>query len=324
MTLKIKNLSKKYDDNWIVRDISLEIPRGEILGLFGATGAGKSTLMRVISGLEKAHEGTISFESIELTDKPCEEKGFLFPNVTNQSFWKETFNTQQASQLADGIGQSLALDDALKNAQTVLLLDNQFCYMDRKIRDLKARAIRQTIKEKNLSVIFSTNDYEEIFLVCNRVAVLDGGSVVQIGTPREVYQNPVSAVVADYTGRSNLFRAKRLSSSKTDTPEFLTLEGDHRLFTGKAGECSLGAVDEEALLLIRPEHISISFGASFPEDNLLKAEITQINYQGATTLIQLEANGLILEALVLRLVGLNVGDKCVVGLPPDRIRVFKE
>ena len=76
------------------------------------------------------------------------------------------------------------------------------------------------------------------------------------------------------------------------------------------------------MLGIRPEQISISFGASFPEDNLLKATLTGVQYMGATTLIQLDANGLKLEALVLRLVGLNPGDECMVGLPPERILIF--
>jgi ABC-type Fe3+/spermidine/putrescine transport system ATPase subunit len=105
--------------------------------------------------------------------------------------------------------------------------------------------------------------------------------------------------------------------------EFQTLTGDHRLQVDKTEKSLLGAITNNVTLAIRPEHISISFGASFPEDNLLKAEIVGIEYQGATTRLKLKANGLILEALVLRLVGLNIGDECMVGLPPDRILVLK-
>ena len=88
-------------------------------------------------------------------------------------------------------------------------------------------------------------------------------------------------------------------------------------------QSSIGAITAPLTLTIRPEHISISFGASFPEDNLLKAKITDVQYLGATTRLKLDANGLILEAVVLRLVGLNIGDECMVGLPPDRILVLK-
>ncbi len=96
------------------------------------------------------------------------------------------------------------------------------------------------------------------------------------------------------------------------------------MFTDKNEKDSLELIDQNVTLAIRPEHVSISFGASFPEDNLLKAKITNIIFQGANTLIKLDANGLELEALVLRLVGLNIGDECIVGLPPDRILVLKD
>jgi ABC-type Fe3+/spermidine/putrescine transport system ATPase subunit len=100
--------------------------------------------------------------------------------------------------------------------------------------------------------------------------------------------------------------------------------GEHRLLTDKVDKNLLGTIHQNTTLAIRPEHISISFGASFPEDNLLKAKITSVTFNGATTSIHLDADGLKLEALVLRLVGLNVGDECMVGLPPDRILVLKD
>jgi ABC-type Fe3+/spermidine/putrescine transport system ATPase subunit len=116
----------------------------------------------------------------------------------------------------------------------------------------------------------------------------------------------------------------RITFNNQLTQEFQTLAGDHQLLTDKTEKRLLGAINAPVMLAIRPEHISISFGASFPEDNLLKAEIVGIEYQGATTRLKLNANGLILEALVLRLVGLKIGDECMVGLPPDRILVLKD
>lgn len=87
---------------------------------------------------------------------------------------------------------------------------------------------------------------------------------------------------------------------------------------------SLGALNQNVWLGIRPEHISISFGASFPEDNLIKATITGVQFLGATTMVELDAEGLRLDALVPRLVGLNIGDTCMLGMPPDRIAIFKD
>ncbi len=318
MTLIIKNLAKSYDSNLVIKNVSLEVERGEILGVFGVVGEGKTTLIRSIAGILQLDGGTIHFDTQDITLSSCEKRGFHFPDLTNESFWTSVFNTD-TSQLADGEGQALALEDAISKAKDVLLLDNQFCFMDRQTRERNCEKLRQAVKEKNLAVVFATNNYDEIFSICDRVAVLHKGEIVQTGTPREVYENPQTAAVADVTGRNNLIEAKRVTSNKSDMPEFQTVKGKHRLFTDKN---KLELTDENVILAIRPEHISISFGASFPEDNLVKAKITNIVFKGETTLIMLDADGLELQAMVLRLVGLNIGDECMVGLPPDRILVL--
>ena len=323
MTLAIKNLSKKFEDNWILKNVSLEVERGEILGLFGVVGEGKTTTIRTIAGILEPDGGTIHFESQDVTLSSCQNRGFHFPNLTNKAFWKSVFNSDTDSQLADGEGQVLALEDALGKAENVLLLDNQFCFMDKQTRENNCEKLKKRVKEKNLAVIFATNDYDEIFSVCDRVAILNKGEIVQTGTPREVYEKPKTSVVAHITGRNNLIAAEYLTSTVSGMPEFLTIKGEHRLFTDKI-ESDLPDAGSSVMLTIRPEHVSISFGASFPEDNLLKAKITNIVFKGEVTLIKLDAGGLDLEAFVLRLVGLNIGEECMVGLPPDRILVLNE
>ena len=324
MSLKVSKLAKRYEDQWVLRDVSFEAQKGEIIGVFGATGAGKTTLIRILSGAEKCNSGSISNDSVEVTEISCEERGFLLPKLKNASFWKSLFNTNKPSELSEGEGQILALEDAMEKATGVLLLDDTFCFMDKQKREIYFGELRRAAKEKNLTVVFAGNDFEEIFALCDKVAVLADGTIQQFGIPREVYEKPANSEVARITGRNNLITARRLSSSKTETPEFMTLDGKHRLFADKPEKAALGAINQNICLGIRPEHISISFGASFPEDNLLKAAIAEIRFQGSTTLIRLDANGLMLEALVLRLVGLNVGDECMVGLPPDRILVLKD
>ncbi len=324
MSLIIKNLTKKYDKNWILKDVSLEVKKGEILGLFGIVGVGKTTAIRVIAGAEDQDSGNIIFDSQDLSKLNCKERKFHFPQLTNDAFWKSIFKNQKSSELADGEGQVLALDDALQKAEAVLLIDNQFCFMDKQLREENCEKLRKTTKEKNLAVIFATNDYDEIFSICDRVAILYNGEIVQSGTPREVYEKPNSVTVARTTGNNNLIEVRRLSSNKADMLEFQTIIGEHRLLTDKVEKNLLGAIHQNMTLAIRPEHISISFGASFPEDNLLKAKISGITFKGATTSIYLDADGLKLEALVLRLVGLNVGDECMVGLPRDRILILKD
>lgn len=322
MTLIIKNLSKKFDDNLVIKNVSLEVERGEILGLFGAVGEGKTTTIRSIAGILEFDGGMINFDEQDISLSSCKDRGFHFPDLTNESFWKSVFKTDETSQLAAGEGQVLALEDALEKARDVLLLDNQFCFMDRETRENNCEKLRNTVKEKNLAVIFATNNYDEVFSICDRVSILHNGTIIQTGTPREVYEHPHSAAAARVTGRNNLIKAKRLNSDKSKMPEFQTTTGEHRLFTDIVNENASGAFDEDVTLAIRPKHISISFGASFPEDNLIKAKITNVVFKGDTTLIMLDANGLKLEAMVLRFVGLNIGEECMVGLPPDKILVL--
>jgi ABC-type Fe3+/spermidine/putrescine transport system ATPase subunit len=324
MSLIIKNLSKRFDNNWILKDVSLEVKKGEILGLFGIVGVGKTTAMRVIAGSEDLNSGNIIFDSQDISKLNCQERNFHFPKLTNDAYWKSIFENQKISQLADGEGQVLALEDALQKAEVVLLLDNQFCFMDKRLREENCEKLRKVTKEKNLAVIFSTNDYDEIFSICDRVAVLHNGEIIQCGTPREVYEKPNSVTVARTTGNNNLIEVKNLSSNKADVLEFQTVVGGHRLLIDNVDKSLLGTINQNMTLAIRPEHISISFGASFPEDNLLRAKITGITFNGATTSMMLDADGLKLEALVLRLVGLNIGDECMVGLPPDRILILKD
>lgn len=323
MSLKISNLSKRYDDNWVLRDVTFEAQRGEVTGIFGATSEGKTTLIRVLAGTEKGSGGVIVYDSRDVTEISCEDRSFQMPSLKNDSFWKSIFKTHKSSELSDGDGQILALEHAMEKAEGVLLLDDTFCFMDREKREIYFAKMRQVAHEKNLVVVFATNDFDEVFASSDRVAVLARGEIQQMGTPREVYENPVNSEVARVAGRNNLIVARRLTSSKTELPEFQTIDGEHRLFTAKTGKNSLGALNQNVYLAIRPEHISISFGASFPEDNLLKATVQEIKYQGSTTLIRLDAGGLTLDALVLRLVGLNTGDECMVGLPPNRIMVLK-
>jgi ABC-type Fe3+/spermidine/putrescine transport system ATPase subunit len=319
MTLKIENLSQKTDEKLVFRDVSFEVKKGEIFGIFSFDQNSTTSLINVIAGVDKQVEGKIFFDGEEFSNLSTEKRGFHFPQRSENSFLGSIFKSKETSPKKVG-----DFDKILQTAENVLLLNNPFCCLDRFQRDDQAERLRQIAREKNLVVILTTNNYEEIFSTCDRVAILENGNIIQTGTPREVYEKPNSVAVAIVTGRNNLITARRITSTKIETPEFQTIEGEHRLFTDKVEKQELGAINQNITLAIRPEHISISFGASFPEDNLLKAEITDVKYLGASTLIKLHAKGLSLDALVLRLVGLNVGDECVVGLPPDRILVLKD
>jgi ABC-type Fe3+/spermidine/putrescine transport system ATPase subunit len=323
MSLKLANVSKRTDDRWILRDVSLEVQRGEVFGLLGADGSGRTALLQIIAGLEQPAGGEILFDGKDLT--ASKQRGFTFARRDDRLTWKDLFfkGGSKKTNLSEYARQRAVFEKNLAEAKSVLLLENPFSAYPLIERDRALETLRREAKENNLAVVFLTNDYEEAFAVCDRIGVLDGGGIAQVGTPRELYEKPGGAAVARSLGRNNFIEAKRVSFNNQTIQEFQTLTGEHRLQIGRAEKRALGAITDPVTLSIRPEHISISFGASFPEDNLLKAKIVAVIYQGATTRLKLDAGGLPLEALVLRLVGLNVGDECMVGLPPDRILVLR-
>jgi len=216
------------------------------------------------------------------------------------------------------------INTVIGSGQSIVALDDPVAALDRETRSHILERIRDASNEKQLTVIYATADFETAATVADRIAVLADGSIQQIGTPEEIYESPANTRVALLTGRCNLIEARRLTSTKFDIPEFQTVKGDHRLFAERADIAKLGAINRNVYLAIRPEDISMSFGASFPEDNLLKAVVTGVKYLGPITIVELAANGLELEAAVLRLVGLDVGQECVVGLPPDRVRILRD
>lgn len=292
MPIKLDNASKRIRNQWVFRDVSFEISDGEVFGIFGPNGAGKSELLASLPG-------GIS-----------EPGGFL----------QKLFGSGKEP-LSDRLKK---VNDTIASASQSLVLPDPFSGLDAFNRVEVADAIRKTAVDKRLPVLISTADFADVLAICDRAAILAGGYIQQIGTPQELYDEPSNRLVAELTGRCNLIEARRLTSSKSEMPEFQTIDGEHRLFTQKMELRTLGAINKNAVLAIRPEQIVLSFGASFPEDNLLKAVISNVQFYGPSTYVELDCEGLRLEAMVTKLVGIGIGGECMVGLPPDRIRVLAE
>ena len=308
MPLSARNLSKRYGDKWVLRDVSLDVADGEIVGVFGASDSGKSTLLRMLAGQETANNGNFDGDESFLAAEPR-------PSFLSLILKREP---------PEHSGRLDALEKALSAPERLILLDEPFAGFDASSRFENIDRFRDHVRSVGKAAIVASNDFETISLISDRVAILDGGEIKQYGVPQDIYDNPNSVAVALLTGRNNVFQARRLTSSKSDLPEFVTIDGNHRLFAERADIGKLGAINRNVALAIRPQDISISFGASFPEDNLLRAIVTGVRHLGPTTIIQFDADGLKLEGLVFRLVGLGVGNECMLGLPPDRIRILKD
>lgn len=323
MPLQVTKLSKRYGNIWALRDVSFEAADGEIFGIFGATGSGKSALLRSIAGTVKTSGGTILHGSDDITALPAKDRRIYLDEGSTASIWSSLVGGSKPSR-SDGERQWEAFDKAIQDTNDILLLDDPFTNLDSLLRERCFEKIREVARDKGCIVIFASSDFEQIAAVCQNVAVLVKSRLEQTGAPQEIYETPASAAVAEIAGRNNLITARRISSTKAELPEFQTIDGSHRLFTASAEKRVLGAINQNVNLAIRPEQISMSFGASFPEDNLVKAVVMGFKFLGATSIIEFDAGGLKLEARVFRVVGLNIGDECMLGLPPHRIQILKD
>ena len=324
MSLKIKDISAQIGRKTVLRNATFEAETGEITGICGWSGAGKTSLLRAVAGSLPIQSGTVTFETGGASSSIHDGRFQYVPASARFSRWRAVFGSAQISTSANSKKQSEAVEKALHSGARVILLDDAVCFLDRRERNECFAMIRRETPSRGLVVIYATSDYEEILLRCDRAAVLHNGEIVHAGTPEQIYLSPKTKVVAEMTGRNNIFEVRRLSSSKADVQEFQTIEGGHRLFAKRAELSSMGALNQNTFLAIRPEQISLSFGASFPEDNLLRATIVGTHFLGPSTLVSLDCGGLAVDAAVPRLVGLTIGDECMVGLPPDRLGILNK
>ena len=324
MPLSLNNITKTIDNRTILNDVSFEVGDGEIFGIFGPTSSGKSALLSVVAGKKQADGGAVSYNGQDISQLSADDRPCSMPVPNTESVWRTLFRTERPSSIADGEVQFVAFRTAVDKAPGILLLDNSFCDMDSRLRQTAFDGMRRAAGERGLAVVFATSDYEEVLLACDRVGVLIDGKLRQVGIPADVYESPADAAVAAVIGRVNLFAARRLTSSKAEIPEYQTVDGEHRLYTRKIERTGLAPINQPVTLGIRPEHVSISFGASFPEDNIIRATLERVKFLGPYTLVEFDAGGLKIEAMVPRLVGLSVGEECMVGLPPERLMIFKD
>lgn len=319
MPLKVVNLSKTVDRSWAFRDVSFEVGDGEILGIVGDSSDTRTLIFKAIAGIEKA-TGSVSIDGRDVRDRSANGRSIrLFPDSKN-SFFQRVFAGRASK-------STLNPEEVLKavhNGCRVCLFDNPFSSMDLAEKEVSFEKLRTLVFEKRLSAVVTNLPFSDILGLCDSVAILDRGEVVSTGTPGSIYLEPVCIAAAMATGRHNLFEARRISSSTAEMPEFQTIDGGHRLRTKAVKKNGLGAINRNLTLGIRPEHVSLSFGASFPEDNIVKAVVIGVIFLGDTTLVKLDAAGLQISSLVMRLVGLNVGDECMIALPPDRIQIFTD
>jgi len=354
--LSLKTLSKSFDKTLAVADVSLEVERGEFFGLLGPSGCGKTTTLRMIAGLEKPDDGRIEFDGSDITNLPAERRGFgmvfqnyaLFPHLNvfeNVAFGLRArhkpkpeilervhsalelvqlpgYDKRRVDELSGGQQQRVAIARAIAIEPALLLFDEPLSNLDVTLREATRGELRELVARLGLTAVYVTHDQEEAFALCDRISVMGGGRILQTGRPRELYEKPAQLSVARFLGRNNLIRVVRLSSSKSETAEFKTLEGGHTIRIPVGGH-DLAPLNQPCVLAIRPEHVVVGSGNS-DRENAIAAKVRDINFAGATSSIKVDANGLMLEALTLKADEFSVGDRCAVVLPAERISLLKD
>jgi iron(III) transport system ATP-binding protein len=239
------------------------------------------------------------------------------------------FGDRRVDQLSGGQQQRVAIARAIAIEPALLLFDEPLSNLDAALREATRMELRALVKRLGITAVHVTPDQEEAFALCDRIAVMYRGHVLQIGAPRLLYEKPDNLGVASFLGRNNLIKGMRLTASNAPVTKFKTLEGNHVL-TVNAGheELMRVPVNKPVMLAIRPEAVRVSkTGASSSAgeiENGLPARITEIVFVGATSTIRLDANGLALEALALRADEFVAGSECLVGLPRSAISILKD
>ena len=353
--LALQNISKRYDSTEAVKSVSLAVERGEFFGLLGPSGCGKTTTLRMIAGLEKPDTGTIEFDGQDITNVLPERRGFgmvfqnyaLFPHLNvfeNVAFGLRArhksnseigdrvasalelvqlpqYEKRKVDELSGGQQQRVAIARAIAIEPALLLFDEPLSNLDVALREATRSELRELVNRLGLTAVYVTHDQEEAFALCDRLSVMVQGQILQTGRPQELYERPAQLSVARFLGRNNLIRAMRLSAMKSEVGVFKTLDGGHTLRVPvQAGD--LAPLNKPVTLAIRPEHLLIA-KATDATGNVLPARVREINFAGATSKLKLDANGLLIEALMLRPDSLSVGDSCMIVLPPDRITLLK-
>lgn len=237
--VEARGLSKRFGDTTVLNNVSLSIERGEFLSLLGPSGCGKTTLLRIIAGFEHPSEGQLLIDGQDMAGQPAYLRNTnmifqqlaLFPHMTvsqNLAFGLRMkkvdakvirtkvgemldliqlngYEHRMPDQLSGGQRQRVALARALVNSPDVLLLDEPLGALDLQLRLQLQVELRRLQKALNRTFIFVTHDQTEALTMSDRIAVLNKGQIVQLGSAQEIYESPKARFVASFVGHSNLF-----------------------------------------------------------------------------------------------------------------------
>ncbi|MBR0230026.1 MAG: ABC transporter ATP-binding protein, partial [Erysipelotrichaceae bacterium] len=284
--ISIDHAVKKYGDNTVIPDLSLEVKDGEFFTLLGPSGCGKTTLLRMIAGFNTIEGGDFYFGNTRINDLDPAKRNIgmvfqnyaIFPHLTvrknvefglkNKKVPKEEIKEEtdkfmklmhideyadrMPDKLSGGQQQRVALARALVIKPDVLLMDEPLSNLDAKLRVEMRTVIKEIQKEVGITNIYVTHDQEEAMAVSDRIAVMNQGVIQQIGTPKILYQRPANLFVATFIGRTNVIPAEL---KVKDGKPYLVLPGDCRVELSTVKEEEIK--DQKVIASIRPEELVV-------------------------------------------------------------------
>lgn len=307
--IQIEKLSKRFDGPPVVDDLSFTIGQGELFAILGGSGCGKTTLLRMMAGFEKASSGRIVIDGVDVTQMPAYERPVnmmfqsyaVFPHMTvernvayglvKEGVGKSEINSRvgqmlemvqltgyekrRSSQLSGGQLQRVALARALVKRPKVLLLDEPMAALDKQLRVQMQFELMNIQDELGVTFVVVTHDQEEAMSLATRIAVMDQGRFLQTGTPGEVYEFPQNMFVAGFFGAINGFDGKVVDVKGRATVVETVLG---RISARADGNITVG---QSVTVAVRPEKVSI--GASPPGGdlmNVLGGRVVDLGYFG--------------------------------------------
>ncbi|MEM7048618.1 MAG: ABC transporter ATP-binding protein [Acidobacteriota bacterium] len=286
--LALQGIEKRFGDQRVLDDISLEVAEGEILALLGPSGSGKTTLLRLLAGFEHPNRGSIRVDGLDVAPLPPAKRRFgmvfqhyaLFPHLTvgeNVAFGLESvalpvaerarriaemlelvdlagFEQRRVGEISGGQQQRVALARALAPQPKLLLLDEPLSNLDPALRERTRRELAAAFRRVGITTVLVTHEQEEAFDLGDRVAVLHAGRLAQVGRPEELYGEPATPFVAGFVGR-----ASRLSGRVTAGGQGIELEAGVTWPAVNADDLADGAAAE---LVVRPESLALSLATA--------------------------------------------------------------
>jgi spermidine/putrescine transport system ATP-binding protein len=348
--VRLDGLSKRFDSVIAVNDISLEIGSGEFFSLLGPSGCGKTTTLRMIAGFARPDAGRILIGDADVTETPPHRRPVntvfqsyaLFPHLSveqNVGFGLRFrsmsrdegrarvrdvlelvrlagFEQRRPHQLSGGQQQRVALARALVLSPSVLLLDEPLGALDAKLRRELQIELKSLQREIGITFLYVTHDQEEALTMSDRLAVMARGKVEQLGTPREVYEQPETTFVADFLGVSNLMRARVVDAGHVDV-------GGVTLAATSGDVPASGIVR----VTIRPERVRVEPPGATGM-NRAPATIERFVYLGSTTQVFVVLpGGDRVQALVANsgdVEEYDVGAAVTAYLPADALRILAD